>query len=205
MKVSVNDRPIETSEADGTTLEALLDSMRDRGEIRDDEVVVGLTVEGRPWRADDLEALGQADLGRHADVAIATDDMQGYARRILNDSRSMLAVLEEGASRLAAELREDDAARANADLFNLLNALQSFLACLYHVRNMCGIEGGPLGTQQQLVARMTGALDLMELSQERRDWTSLAEQLEAELLPALEGLRGMVDEMAAAVRGDTGG
>ncbi|KPK65275.1 MAG: hypothetical protein AMK73_03425 [Planctomycetes bacterium SM23_32] len=199
MRVSVNDRPVATSSEDGATLEALLDSLRNRGEIARDQVIVRLDVNNHPWRAEDMDKLGDAPLKAVGEVAIATDGMQGYARRILTDARSMLTVLEDATRHLAAEFRADKPEQANGDLFNLLNALQRFLFCLYHVRNTCGLESDPAHEQQHLIAQLTGCLDLVELSQERRDWPSLADQLELDLLAALRGFDHVLDRMAAAL------
>lgn len=199
MKVCVNDKVVGPSPGDGATLEALLDSLRTRGEIGSDEVVVGLQVDQCSWAPADMDRLQQTQLGGVGEVLIATEDLRGYARRILTDAGSMLAVLEEATGRVADELRSGPLDKANMDLFNLLHALQRFLACLYHVTNTCGLAQGSPDPQRQLMAQVAGTLDLIQSSQERQDWASLAAQLEMDLLPALKGFEGVLHNMTAEV------
>ncbi|MHC4479899.1 MAG: hypothetical protein ACYS8K_01715 [Planctomycetota bacterium] len=196
MKLSINDRPVGTSAADGDTLEALLDSLRDRGEIGRDEVVVRLEVDRRPWHAADVDTLTDARLEGIQQVCIDTDDLHGYARRILQDGSSMLAVLEEATGRVAGELRSGEQEKSNADLFNLLSALQQFLACLHQVKNTCGLEGEALGLSSDAMKAVSDSLELIQASQESEDWMSLATHLEADLLPALGRFQGVLAQMS---------
>jgi hypothetical protein len=199
MRVSINGRPVVTSPDDGTTVEALVDSLREREEIPRDQVVVGLDVDRCALRGAGWERLGSAQLDESSEVAIATDDTRGYARRILTDARGMLSVLKEAARCLADEFRSGAPERANADLFNLLNALQCFLACLYHVSNTCGLQRQPLDSPLPLFDQVAGSLDAIESSQQRGDWASLSRQLEADLVPALDGFEPVLQHMVDSI------
>jgi len=176
MKITLNDRPVAATPEDGQTLESLLDSLRMRGEIRGDEVVVEFRVDRRPWRADDMDRLGSTRLADLSEVAIGTDDMRGCARRILADARSMLRVLQQAVPPVA----------------------QQFLTCLYQVKHTCALQRDPLGASGELLDLVTGCLDGIRGSQEGKDWQALGSRLEGELLPALQGfedvLRDMIDE-----------
>lgn len=198
MKITLNDRPVAATPEDGQTLESLLDSLRMRGKIRGDEVVVEFRVDSRPWHADDMDRLGATRLADLSEVAIGTDDMRGCARRILADARSMLRVLQQAVPPVAQQFRSGPHEEANKALFSLLNALQQFLTCLYQVKHTCALQRDPFGASGELLDLVTGCLDGIRGSQERKDWQALGSRLEGELLPALQGfedvLRDMIDE-----------
>ncbi|MHC5033413.1 MAG: hypothetical protein ACYTFZ_00025 [Planctomycetota bacterium] len=199
MEVSVNDRAVSTSLEDGATIDALLDNLRERGEIRRDEVIVTLDVDNHAPSAADMDAVLRTRLCDVQHVCIETDDLQGYARRILTDARSMLSVLQDAAKHLADEFRGDEHEKSNADLFNLLTALQHFLACLYHVRNTCGLAQAPLEPGGRLLADVSSSLELIQTSQEEQDWHGLAAHLELKLLPALGGFERVLQEMSDSI------
>jgi hypothetical protein len=162
-------------------------------------VVVGLEVDNRPCTADDLKAMESVSLREANEVSIVTDDVRGYARRILTDAGGMLSVLQEATARVAEEFRGGAVQKANADLFNLLSALQGFLACVCHIDNICDLARAPLDAQRHLLAQVAECLDRIESSQERHDWLALAAQLELSLLPALAGFEPVLQEMKNAV------
>jgi len=199
MRVTVNGRCVADVNEDGGTLAGLLGGLRARGEIAGDEVVVGLEVNSSPCAARDLDALADVALGESSEVAIATDDLPGYGRRILADARSMRCVLEEAAERLPAEFRSRELRKANAGLFNLLNALESFILCLSHVRNTCAASCGPSESWQRIMAQVSESLDAIQDSQQAKDWMSLAGHLELKLLPALRGFEPVVKDMSDAI------
>ncbi len=199
MELTINERTVESTPEDGETLEALLDGLRRRGEIGRDQVVVGLCVDRRDWRAEDMDRLDQVRLEQVREVAIATDELAGYAGRILTDAAGMVEVLREGTHRLAAQFRSGDPEKANAGLFSLLTALQRLLACIYHVKNTCGAESPALEDPAALLDGLLRGLDLIQLSQEGEDWAALAAQLETEMLPALDGIEGALRDLSHAI------
>jgi len=189
MKLSVNARTVAVPAQNEATLDALMDGLRSSGEIERDQVVVELRVDGRAWQADDVDTLYLTSLRDVREVVIRTDDLRGCARRILTDAGSMMGVLREGAVDLAAQFRSGDAQEANTGLFNLLNALQQFLVCLYRVRNTCALDATLLGSTDELAA-VGESLDAILAAQERKDWHGLASCLEKDLVRALDGLDG---------------
>jgi hypothetical protein len=199
MKLTIDQRDVAIVPQDGETLDSLLTGLRARAEIPATRVIASLEVDGSRWAADHIEAAAHTMLDDLAEVHIRTDDLQGYARRILTDAGGMLGVLQAATLRLADEFRADEPKQANADLLNLLNALQHFLACLYHVRNTYASELPDPDPMQPVVERVSRCLDVIQASQERRDWTALAGQLELDLLPSFRGfeslLEGMKDEI----------
>ena len=195
MKLTLNDRPVAAGPEDGQTLESLLDGLRGRGEICSDEVVVELCVDRRPWQADDMDGLASTRLADLSEVAIATDDVRGYARRILADTRGMLDILEQAVPRVAEQFRSGPPEQANGALFNLLNALQQFLVCLYHVRNTCSLQSDPLGASGELLDRVAACLDEVREGQERKDWPALGSLLDEGLLPAIQCFERVLQDM----------
>ena len=198
-EVSINDRAVGTSDEDGDTLESLLDSLRGRGEIGSAEVMVALEVDSRSWAADELDRLGDVALADVRQVAIATDDMRGYGRRILTDAAGMLAVLQEAATKLAHNFRHGDPKEANADLFNLLDAFQRFFGCVYHVKNTCAVQNRDLDSPEGLLGRVDAALDLVAASHESEDWPALADRVEKDLLPAIAGFEVVLQDLRDAI------
>lgn len=196
MKLSINEAPVATlPDEEETSVGALLDGLRRRGDIRSDEVVVGLRVNDRPWSSGNLDALFDARLDASHEVSIATDDLRGYGRRILTDSRDMLRVLRDAASSLAEQFRSGRPKDANTNLYNLLSTMQMFLACIYHVRNTCAVPCSALEASGPVITGISRSLDAIQTSQTAHDWPALASQLESELTPAL-------DSLCAADRGD---
>ena len=70
------------------------------------------------------------------------------------------------------------------------------MACLYHVRNTCGLEGEFLGYSGQPIGGMDRSLELIQASQESEDWPCLAAHLEDDLLPALAGFEDLIENMS---------
>jgi hypothetical protein len=195
MKLTLNHRPVAAAPDDGETLESLLDGLRGRGEIRSDEVVVELRVDSRAWQADDMAALASTRLADLSEVAIATDEVRGCARRILVDCRSMLDVLEQAVPRVAEQFRSGPPEQANEALYNLLNALQQFMVCLYHVRNTCALKSDPLGASGDLLGGLAACLDDIHGGQEREDWRALGCLLADGLPPALQRFEVVLQDM----------
>ena len=199
MKVSVNDREVAGTAPAGSTLEDLIDDLRRRGEIASDEIVASLAVDSRPWASGDMERLPFTPLDGLSEITITTDDMAGYARRILADASNMLSVLRQASDRIAAELRGREPRRANTNLFQLLDAIQQFLACLYNVRNSCAPQAQLLDSRRAVMSLLSAALDGIVECQEREDWPALATQIERYLGPALDGFEDIIVAMTEQV------
>jgi len=196
MKLTVNDRAPSAMPNGANTLEDLLDALRSTGDIGDDQVVVGITVDRRSWSADDMDGLSTTTLTDVQEVAVSTTGMLGYAQRILTDARGMLDVLIEGSHRVADGLRRDSPDQANAHLFNLLNALQRFLGCLIHVQNACKLSSGLLSeSAQTTLTSMSDGLEAIQAGQDSQDWDAVACNLERRLVPALQCVGGVMDSM----------
>jgi len=196
MKLSVNEKPVSVSLADGTTLEDLLDSLRERGEIGADRVVVGLEVDLNPWAAEDMDNLQYTRLEDLGEVAIATGDMRECARRILADAVGMVEVVRQAAGEVAQTFLDGAHQEANGDLFRLLDALQHLLGCLGAVQNTLGLSRGPLDPSVGLMERLSGGLEAIQASQERQDWPALAEHIQSQLMPVLADLHAAVASMS---------
>ncbi|MFO7956020.1 MAG: hypothetical protein R6X33_02850 [Candidatus Brocadiia bacterium] len=195
MKVSVNERVVQEGAGTDGDLGDLLNRLRADGDIPDDQVVVGLRVDERQFSADDLTELAETPLRQIGEVAVATDDVQGYAARILADVVSMLRVLRQAVPRVAESLREGDAEEANADLFRLLAALQNAFVCLHQVQNTCDLAHGPTEASEPLADEISEALDIVEAAQKTEDWDTLADALQGRLLPTLNRLGEVVELM----------
>lgn len=198
MKITVNERPVGTSATEETTLGALLDELRRRGEIRADQVVVGLTAEGRRWGAEDFQVQLGAPLQGIGRLEIDTDDLKGYGRRILTDAASMLTVMTTGAAEIALQFRAGTPQEASSNLYNLLDSLQRFFFCLFQVKNIClpevpgSILAGPANEQ------LSAALDQVRTCQELEEWDALADRIDDGLVPALQGLQAVVTRLEGA-------
>jgi len=196
MRISINNRAVQEEPGADGDLGDLLNRLRADGNIPDDEVVVGLRVDERRFTGDDLAELADTPLQQIAEVAVATDDVRGYASRILTDMASMVRVLRQAVPRVALALRDGDAEEANADLFRLLQALQNAFACLNQLQNTCDLAHGPAEASEPLAQDISDALDLVEAAQQTEDWDALAEALEEGMLPAL----GRLDEVMEMMR-----
>jgi hypothetical protein len=195
MKVTVNAQLVKSSAGDGDTLGDLIDELRRCGSIKPDEVLASLAVDSREWGAQDMELLHGTQLDGLTEVSITTDDISGYARRILNDAAGMLNVLRQATRGVARNLRGSQPKKANRDLFQLLDAIQQFLTCLYRLRNTCVGHDTAIGSQCAALALMSASLDTIVGCQEREDWPSLASQLEHDLMPALDAFDHLVSTM----------
>ncbi len=195
MQISLNEREVDVPCRDGATLDSLLDALRSEGQIAPDEVVVGIEVDSRRLNAEDLEERAAMPLSGAEGVVIATDGLRGYASRMLTDALGMVNVLREAAPRVADGLRESSEARANADLFTLLDALQQLLICLYQVQNTCTLQTGPANAADARLQRVDEVLTVVQQRQEQRDWEGLAEQLDGALLGDLDDLASLIGDM----------
>lgn len=198
MKVTVNDKPVEIATTGETTLRELLDDLRRSGEIPADQVIVGLASEGRAWGVQDFEVHLPAPLQDIEVLAIKTTDMQGYGRRILADADSMLGVVCDAATRISSQFRDANAQEASSNLYNLLDTLQRFLFCLAQVKNICLPDAPDSLLESPATGRLTEALDGMQASQEAEEWQTLADRIDGDLLPALEGFHGVVATLGEA-------
>ena len=110
-----------------------------------------------------------------------------------------LAVLAGGSRRVATAFRGADVSGANAELANLLEAVQSLVtltaaigdtACLDLTALQCGQTTG-----DRTIARVADALGSLVAWQQARDWVAVADGLEYELAPALAGWRDLLNAM----------
>ena len=192
MNVTINDRQVGTSATEETTLGALLDELRRCGEIQADQVVVGLSAEGRRWGAGDFEVQLGAPLRGVGRLQIDTTDMKGYGRRILKDAAGMLTVMCSAAAETAHQFRTGNPQEASTNLYNLLDSLQRFFFCLFQVKNIClpeapaSLLGGPANQP------LSAALDRVRTCQELEEWDALADHIESDLVPALHGFQTVV-------------
>lgn len=199
MRLTIDRRDVAVTPDDGETLDSLLTALRARGEVPAARVIASLEVDGSRWSADEMAAAASVKLDALDEVSIITDDLSGYARRILTDAGSMLGVLQAATLRLADDFRADEPRQANSDLLNLLNALQHFLACLYHIRNTYSLQRQEPDPMAAVVERVSRCLDVIRASQERCDWTALAGQLELDLLPSFRGFENLLEGMKNGV------
>ncbi|MFO8008940.1 MAG: hypothetical protein R6V05_14525 [Candidatus Brocadiia bacterium] len=192
MELTVNQKAVDAPPEDGLTLDAVLNHLREAGRIPEDQLIVGISVDRQSLSASEMQARREEPLGPDAAVAVATEGVQGYGRRILADAAGMVDVLNEAVPRVAEALRTKGQKEANEELFFLLDAVQRLLVCLNQVQNTCELAQGPGGDR---LAAVSGALTTMQAAQEQEDWPALADALEAELAPAVEGLVGLVQDM----------
>ena len=198
MKVTVNEKPVGACATEQTTLAALLDELRRRGDIAPDQVVVGLSAEGRRWGTEDFQVQLGAPLQGIGRLEIDTVDLKGYGRRILTDASGMLSVMSNGAAEIALQFRAGIPQEASSNLYNLLDSLQRFFFCLFQVKNIClpdtpgSILTGPANEQ------LSAALDQVRTCQELEEWDALADRIEDGLLPALQGLQDVVTHLEEA-------
>jgi hypothetical protein len=198
MKVTVNDRQVSTCAAEQSTLRGLLDELRGSGQIPADQVIVGLTVGGRAWRGQDFEDGLGTPLEHLGAVAIDTTDLHGYGRRILSDADAMLSVICEAASRISDQFRCGSPQEASSHLYNLFESLQRFLFCLCQVRSICLPDAPDFLLHTPASARLNAALDEMQACQEVEEWQTLADRIDTNLLPALQGFHGVVGALGDA-------
>lgn len=186
MKVTVNEAPVDVPPAPDMTVASLLDELRESGAIPADQVVVGLELDTADGHGGD-DILEQT-VSKASRVAVATDDMRGYARRILTDLDGMLAVVRESAPRIAEKLRSGSTKEANSDLYNLFDALQQLLFCLCQIQNTCLPEREESPLSEDAVERLNSCLDAVQECQQRGDWEAVADRLDDTVEPALAGL-----------------
>ncbi len=198
MKVTVNDRLVSACATEETTLRELLDGLRRSGEIPADQVIVGLASEGRPWGVQDFEVQLGAPLKGVGNLAIDTTDLYGYGRRILADADSMLGVVCAAAAEISSQFRAASPQEASTNLYNLLDTLQRFLFCLSQVKNMCLPDAPDSVLETPATGRLNDALDGMQACQEAEEWQALADRMDDDLLPALEGFHGVVASLEDA-------
>ncbi len=110
-----------------------------------------------------------------------------------------IAILAGGSRRVATAFRGADVNGANAELANLMEAVQSLMtltaamgntACVDLTALQCGQTTG-----DRTIARVADALGSLVAWQQARDWVALADGLEYELAPALTGWRDLLNAM----------
>mgnify|MGYP006303604807 CR=1 FL=1 len=195
MKVSVNEKAVSSELSAQDTLEDLIDELRRSGAIRPDEVVAGLTVDRRPMRSVDMEEAGTTRLDTISQVAIETDDVAGYGRRILQDAAGMATVLSEAGPRVATLLRNGEIEKANDQFFNLLQVLQHLLACVDTVEGACISDSANADTRRLTMALLSASLDTVVKCQENKDWDTMAERIDEHLVPAFNGVLNLINSM----------
>ncbi len=192
MRVTVNEAPLTIALEPAATLAELLDQLRERGEIERDEVVVAIRVNGDAWSADDLEGRCDEPLGESREIAIDTDGLDGYARRLLQDAESAVSLLRQATAAVADEFRSGRTQQGNGGLYSLLDSLQQLLLCICQVDNTCLPVGVTRLSEADELARLSECLDEVESCQQQRNWKALANTLSEDLEPRLGDLQPMI-------------
>jgi sulfur carrier protein ThiS len=200
MKISVNEKPVKSELSEQDTLHDLIDELREAGEIRPDEIVAALAIDSRPLRSGEMETVGATNLESISQVEIETDDVTGYGRRILCDASSMAGVLTEAGSRISALLRDEKIEEANDRFYSLLQALQNLLACLDTVQTTCLPQIARTDARRVTMALLSAALDTVVRCQENENWATMADRLDEHLIPAMNGLRNLLDSLHRQVQ-----
>jgi hypothetical protein len=195
VELLVNGKPVSVSPEESGTVQSLVDALRGQGAVPEGHAIIRLTIDSVTWDAAELMRYLPASVSSTAKVTVVTGATRPYGIELMDDMARMLSVLTDSASAVGKSLRQESPSEANSHLFRLLDALQQFVSCLYSIQTICGMKGKPLDVHRPLVQRMTESLNKVQLCQQEEAWSDLADCLERDLKPSLEGLRTIIEAM----------
>ena len=195
MELLVNGKPVSVPLEESGTVQSLVDALRQQGMVPEGHAIVRLTIDSVTWDAAELLRYLPASVNSAAKVAVVTAATRPYGLGLMDDMGRMLSVLTDSASAVGKSLRQELPTEANSHLFRLLDALQQFVSCLYSIQTVCGMKGKPLDVHRHLVQRVTESLSRVQTCQQEEAWSELADCLETDLKPSLEGLRTIIEAM----------
>ncbi len=200
MKVTVNDRPVDAPTTEETTLRQLLDDLRRRGEIPAGpgdrrawpaRAAPGACRTSRSSSSAPLQGIRRPGHRHHRPARLRPPHP---SRRGLHAGRRLRAPPRQ----ISSQFRAASPQEASSNLYNLLDTLQRFLFCLAQVKNICLPDAPDSLLETPATGRLTDALDSMQACQEAEEWQSLADRIDDDLLPALEGFHGVVATLGDA-------
>jgi hypothetical protein len=153
------------------------------------------------FRDDALASRPLTALGR---IEADSLDTRTLLHNTLSVAANGLAVLTEGAHRVAGAFRAADAAAANAELVTLVDGVRSLMTLTAAIAAAADVDLESLAcgaaTGAHAIVSVSDALETLLAWQQTRDRDAIADGLDLELAPALAGWRDLLDAISERAR-----
>lgn len=201
MKIKVNDKDKHIDVTGCKTLKDVLDAIT-RDDSTSGSIVNQVFLNG-------MELTGEQDSEPGSIFAEEIRDLEVYtatpreisAESIQLASGQLFAVVEE--TRKTAELfRYNDESEANQRLLILIEIFQKFVHLLELLKHALRLDFSSITTEskslEELQHEMIGTLSQILVTQQNKDWVSLADLLEFELVPLLHTWSRVIPTLACS-------
>jgi len=202
MKVSVDGTDIDVAEvAHAETLRDAVDCLRESGAVGESEIILEAALDGASCADTPAEDIGQIRLDGVEELDLETGSAREYGLRVLQDVGNISEFLRDAAGQVAVSLRNDPPQKSNGQLYRLLDSVHTLLTLLRCVDDAWGLEGMSLtADEDEVMARLTEALDGIEDEQKDGNWDGVAEYLDKDLNKVLQDIAGVVERTLRKVR-----
>ena len=198
MIVNLDGRELDVTPAEGTTLQVLIDDVRDKH--LSGRLVVSVTVNGQTLADADLDRLLAAPLEVDARIELESGDRRELGAAALREVAERVAEAGQEQVRIAEQLNAGQVTEGVKEVGECLNVWN---LCRQTVLQCCGLLGEDLTTHQYEGRELSAYLDelvekLRELRDafESRDMVLLADVLHYEMPPLCESWNALLIHLA---------
>lgn len=141
-------------------------------------------------------------LDEFAVIEVASSTPVGLVNRCLDDVAASLPALAQAAREIGEQFRGFDIAGANGALVELAEGVSTLMSLVGTAGNLLGVDLNALvtpdGTVGARVQQLTGHVEALVAAQQQEDWLTVADVLEYDLAPALDGFGPALDAFEPA-------
>lgn len=203
MKIKINDKEISFDVGNVATLGEVLENIA-KNSLREKEFITDISINGEAIPEEKREETKTRPAGEVTLLEIKTENLPELSVRTLENMGEFLDGLAEAINESADKFRIDDETEANKHFVSCVDALQIFIGVIDKVRDLNGLDFKTIQCADASVAEKEAALlkvfSALHDTQKSRDWITLADVLEYELLPIISVWRDILPVLCEALK-----
>lgn len=205
-EIQVNGKTVEVDLTGAETLSDIIAIVTDKS-FEPDETIVNAIVNDQKMDKASLASMADVPASEISSVSLSTvKSPQAKTAELLNEMGNYLNGLSSGIGEVADVFRVGSPEKANAMLLDALGGLSAFVELIQATKMVSKTDLSIISkdgvTMESLEERLLGVLRDFQKGQEDNDWVTVADLLEYELSPLLEGWISLIPEMEKALLGN---
>jgi len=203
MIVKINDKEKSLDVGDVATLGEILEGIA-KNDFKEKEFITDISINGEAIPEEKRDALNRRSASDITLIEIKTENLPELSVRTLEGMEEFLDGLAEAINESADKFRIDDETEANRHFVSCVDGLQIFIGVIDKIRSLNGLDFKTIQCASASVAEKEAALlkvlNTLHNKQVNKDWITLADVLEYELLPIISAWRKILPVLCSAVQ-----
>ncbi len=203
MIIKINDKGISFNAGSAAALGEVLENIA-KNYFQEKEFITDISINGDAVPEEKREEMKERLVGDIALIEIKTENLPELSVRTLENMEEFLDGLAEAINESADKFRIDDETEANRHFVSCVDGLQIFINVVDKIRSLNGLDFKTIQCGSAPVAEKEAALlkvfNTLHDTQKNKDWITLADVLEYELLPVISSWRTILPVLCETLK-----